>query len=173
MNENEQQIISVEEKKARIRQRYKGVDEDQLSIIPAIPKLDIFDKDRALKVAAYCRVSTDDPNQTSSYELQKNYYTDLVTRNPNWSLVDIYADDTDAKERQYKAAADLSAGHKMVTVSECGNIPEPIKCIAAGEKWCWFMAWDLESYSLNTTAYWKNVMASSKVITRENMPSLK
>ncbi len=87
--------------------------------------------------------------------------------------VDIYADDTDAKERQYKAAADLSAGHKMVTVSECGNIPEPIKCIAAGEKWCWFMAWDLESYSLNTTAYWKNVMASSKVITRENMPSLK
>lgn len=93
MNENEQQIISVEEKKARIRQRYKGVDEDQLSIIPAIPKLDIFDKDRALKVAAYCRVSTDDPNQTSSYELQKNYYTDLVTRNPNWSLVDIYADE--------------------------------------------------------------------------------
>ena len=87
--------------------------------------------------------------------------------------VDIYADDTDAKERQYKAAAALSAGHKMVTVSECGNIPEPIKCIAAGEKWCWFMAWDLESYSLNTTAYWKNVMASSKVITRENMPSLK
>ena len=87
--------------------------------------------------------------------------------------VDIYADDTDAKERQYKAAAALSAGHKMVTVSECGNIPEPIKCIAAGEKWCWFMAWDLESYSLNTTAYWKNVMASSKVITREDMPSLK
>jgi len=87
--------------------------------------------------------------------------------------VDIYADDTDAKERQYKAAADLSAGHKMVTVSECGNIPEPIKCIAAGEKWCWFMAWDLESYSLNTAAYWKNVMVSSKVITRENMPSLK
>ena len=87
--------------------------------------------------------------------------------------VDIYADDTDAKERQYKAAADLSAGHKMVTVSECGNIPEPIKCMAAGEKWCWFMTWDLESYSLNTAAYWKNVMASSKVITRENMPSLK
>lgn len=87
--------------------------------------------------------------------------------------VDIYADDTDSKERQYKAAAELSAGHKMVTVSECGNIPEPFKCIGNNEKWCWFMTWDLESYPLNTTSYWKSIMASSKVITRESMPSLK
>ena len=32
-------------------------------------------------------------NQTSSYELQKNHFTDLVNRNPNWKLVDIYADE--------------------------------------------------------------------------------
>lgn len=87
--------------------------------------------------------------------------------------VDIYADDTDSKERQYKAAAALSAGHKMVTVSECGNIPEPFKCIGNNEKWCWFMTWDLESYPLNTKDYWKALMASSKVYTREAMPSLK
>ena len=93
MNETELQLNSVEEKKARIRQRYKGVDENQLSVIPAIPRLDIFDKDKELRVAVYARVSTDDPNQTSSYELQKNYYTDMVNRNPNWHLVDIYADE--------------------------------------------------------------------------------
>lgn len=93
MNETEQQLSSVEEKKEKIRQRYKGVDEDQLTVIPAKPKLDIFDRDRNLRVAVYARVSTGDPNQTSSYELQKNHYTDLVNNNPNWELVDIYADE--------------------------------------------------------------------------------
>lgn len=90
---SEDKRLSTEEKKSKIRERYKGVSEDQLSVIPAIPKLDIFDKDRSLRVAVYARVSTDDPNQTSSYELQKNHYTDLISRNPNWTLVDIYADE--------------------------------------------------------------------------------
>ena len=93
MNETEQQLSSVEEKKEHIRQRYKGVDESQLSVIPAEPKLDIFDRNRILNVGIYARVSTDDVNQTSSYELQKNHFTDLVNRNPNWKLVDIYADE--------------------------------------------------------------------------------
>ena len=93
MNENEQKLSSNEEKKEQIRKRYKGVDESKLSVIPAKPDLDIFDKQSIVRVAIYARVSTDDPNQTSSYELQKNYYTDLVNRNPNWNLVDIYADE--------------------------------------------------------------------------------
>ena len=87
--------------------------------------------------------------------------------------VDIYADDTEAKSRQYQAAVNLSGGHKLVTVSECGNIPDPGKCLAAGETWNWFLAWDLESYKLNTDAYWKTLMSSSRVLTREQMPSLK
>ena len=87
--------------------------------------------------------------------------------------VDIYADDTDAKARQYKAAVDLSGGHKMVTVSECGNIPNPAKCFEAGETWSWFLTWDLEGFPLNTDSYWKQLMASSRVLTRESMPSLK
>lgn len=93
MNETEQHLLTSEEKKEKIRQRYKGVDESQLSVIPANPKLDIFDHDKKLRVAVYARVSTDDPNQTSSYELQKNHYTDLIDHNPNWDLVDIYADE--------------------------------------------------------------------------------
>ena len=87
--------------------------------------------------------------------------------------VDIYADDIEAKSRQYKAAVDLSGGHKLVTVSECGNIPDPGRCLAAGETWNWFLVWDLENYKLNTDAYWKSLMSSSRVLTRENMPSLK
>lgn len=87
--------------------------------------------------------------------------------------VDIYADDTDAKQRQYDAAVALSGGHKMVTVSECGNIPEPAKCISADQHWSWFLTWDLESYPLNTEQYWKSLMTSPAVTTREGMPSLK
>ena len=84
--------------------------------------------------------------------------------------VDIYADDTDAKARQYEAAVNLSGGHKLVTVSECGNIPNPAKCLEAGQDWSWFLAWDLESFELNTTSYWKSIMSSSKVLTLEGMP---
>ena len=87
--------------------------------------------------------------------------------------VDIYAEDTEAKARQYQAAVALSGGRKLVTVSECGNIPDPEKCIVAGQTWSWFLTWDLESYKLNTESYWKTLMASPMVLTREQMPSFK
>lgn len=87
--------------------------------------------------------------------------------------VDIYANDTEAKRYQYQAAVNLSGGRKMVTVSECGNIPDPAKCFAQNQAWSWFLAWDLESYPLNTNDYWKQLMSSSQVLTRESMPSLK
>lgn len=45
------------------------------------------------KVAAYCRVSTDQEEQLSSYENQMRYYTELITRNPDYEMVDIYADE--------------------------------------------------------------------------------
>ena len=79
--------------KQKIRDRYKGVSEDILDVIPAAPQEDFYKSDTQKRVAVYARVSTDDPNQTSSYELQKNHYEDLVNRRPNWTLVDIYADE--------------------------------------------------------------------------------
>ena len=45
------------------------------------------------RVAAYIRVSTDNDEQTSSYELQKNYYTDYIQAQPGWVFVGIYADE--------------------------------------------------------------------------------
>ena len=80
------------DKKARIREKYKGVDQELLEVIPAKPKPGFYDEDLK-RVAIYARVSTDDVRQTSSYELQKNYYMDLVDQHPNWTLVDIYADE--------------------------------------------------------------------------------
>jgi len=78
--------------KARVRERYKGINRDQLEVIPAIKTANIYDDTAEKRVAVYARVSTDDLNQTSSYELQKNYYQDMVNRNSQWKLVDIYAD---------------------------------------------------------------------------------
>ena len=48
---------------------------------------------RQLRVAPYCRVSTDDEEQLDSYRSQMQYYTDIVQKNPNWALVDVYADE--------------------------------------------------------------------------------
>ena len=48
---------------------------------------------RHLRVAAYCRVSTDSDDQLNSYEAQKAYYTDYISHNPQWSFAGIYADE--------------------------------------------------------------------------------
>ncbi len=58
---------------------------------------------RQLRVAAYCRVSTEEDEQLSSYEAQKTYFTDKIMGNKEWTLVDIFADEgitgTSAKKR--------------------------------------------------------------------------
>lgn len=51
------------------------------------------DSPRSLRVAPYCRVSTDSEDQRASYETQIQAYKETVGKNPNWVLVDIYADE--------------------------------------------------------------------------------
>lgn len=93
MNENEHKAGSVADQKNKIRERYKGVSLDELDVILALPQEDIFAVENEQRVAVYARVSTDDPRQTSSYELQKNHYHDVISKSPNWKLVQIYADE--------------------------------------------------------------------------------
>ncbi len=93
MESNEERRNDNQTIKQKIRERYKGVDEEILDVIPATPQEDFYRSEARKRVAVYARVSTDDPNQTSSYELQKNHYEDLVNRRTNWELVDIYADE--------------------------------------------------------------------------------
>ena len=73
-------------------------------VIPANPELaQAKAVRRQLRVAAYCRVSTDSEEQLTSYEAQKNYYTDKIMSNPEWTLAGIFADQgitgTSAKKR--------------------------------------------------------------------------
>ena len=70
--------------------------------IPAKPEAVRASK-RQLRVAAYCRVSTDDEEQLTSYEAQKNYYTDKIMTNKEWTMAGIFAEEgitgTSARKR--------------------------------------------------------------------------
>ena len=70
--------------------------------IPAKPEVVLASKHQ-LRVAAYCRVSTDDEEQLTSYEAQKNYYTDKIMTNKEWTMAGIFADEgitgTSARKR--------------------------------------------------------------------------
>ena len=67
-------------------------------------------------MAAYCRVSTDQLEQLSSYEAQVNYYTNYIQNHPDYELAGIYADEgitgTNTKKREQfnKMIKDCKAG---------------------------------------------------------------
>lgn len=76
--------------KERIQEAYTnplGVE-----VIPSLREAQA-DEIKIQRVAAYCRVSTDEDTQASSYELQVQYYTDMIKSNPQWNFVGIYADE--------------------------------------------------------------------------------
>ena len=77
------------------RARTATVVKKNISVIPANPE---FSRDtraqyKRLRVAAYCRVSTLQEQQETSYEAQVNYYTEKINSNPEWVFAGIYADD--------------------------------------------------------------------------------
>lgn len=72
--------------------------------IPAKPELAQRHKVRQqVRVAAYCRVSTDDEEQLTSYEAQQSYYKNKILSTPNWTFAGIFADEgitgTSARKR--------------------------------------------------------------------------
>ena len=61
------------------------------------------DDEEPLRVAAYCRVSTDHEEQSSSLEMQERYYTRLIEQTPNWINAGIFSEKVsglEAKKRQ-------------------------------------------------------------------------
>ena len=76
-----------------------------VTMIPADPQMTERDlRKKHLRVAPYCRVSTDKEEQLSSYEAQIEYYTEKIDANPDWTMVRLYADEgitgTSAKKRK-------------------------------------------------------------------------
>ena len=62
-------------------------------ISPTILQTNQKYKLQKIRVAAYCRVSTDSDEQLNSYESQIKFYNQKISENPDWVKVDIYADE--------------------------------------------------------------------------------
>ena len=92
-----------------------------------------------LRVAAYCRVSTDLDEQASSYASQIRSYTELISQHEGWELVDIYADEavsgtkTDKREDFNRLLADCRKGKiDRVLVKSISRFSRNTKdCLAA------------------------------------------
>lgn len=91
-----------------------------ITVIPARRKVgNAVNKEEKpkLRVAAYCRVSTDSDEQATSYETQMEHYTSYIQRNPEWEFAGIFADDgisgTNTKKREEfnRMIEECMAGH--------------------------------------------------------------
>lgn len=83
-----------ERKKDKTRKRmHVEIDPENYEYTPAKKAIDYYDNDMPQRVGIYVRVSTDDVRQTTSFELQKQYYEEFVQKHPNWTLIKIYPDE--------------------------------------------------------------------------------
>ena len=90
-----------------VRQKERDNMARSVTVIPAVKRVGNnvkkYEKPK-LRVAAYCRVSTDSDEQATSYEAQVEHYTAFIQKNPEWEFAGIYADDgisgTNTKKRE-------------------------------------------------------------------------
>ena len=90
------------------------------------------------KVAAYCRVSTQQEIQHHSLEAQCEYYEKRITSNPGWEFVGIYADEASGrnnrKMRDFQKMMDdcrkvyQPPGQEHTSVPECLRRTEATEC---------------------------------------------
>ena len=66
----------------------------KITVIPATAVSESNQTQKSkIRVAAYCRVSTDHEDQEGSFRNQVDYYTNLINNNPDWVMAGIFADE--------------------------------------------------------------------------------
>lgn len=94
----------------------------EVTVIPAtkIPRAIKKEKqfEQKIRVAAYCRVSTEQEEQENSFRNQVDYYTHYISEHPDYQLAGIYADEgisgTNTKKREeFKRMIADSEAHKI------------------------------------------------------------
>jgi mannan endo-1,4-beta-mannosidase len=113
-------------------------------------------------------VWTREPNDNAWYPGDE--FVDIVGR-------DIYkTGDHSSQITEFNTMNSLYSTKKMITLSECGSIPDPDNLQKDAAAWSWFMPW-YGDYTRNSTHnsldLWKKLFASTFVITLDEMPSLK
>jgi len=100
--------------------RQTGIEpEPKIEIIPAsVEKSQKIKERKNLKVAAYCRVSTDHEEQVTSYRTQIEFYTMKINERPNWKMVRIFADEglsatSTAKRKEFLEMIEMCRAGKI------------------------------------------------------------
>jgi mannan endo-1,4-beta-mannosidase len=113
--------------------------------------------------------------------------TDVSGEAMNWypgdEYVDIVGMDIYPGENQhgsqyfsYNKVKDLFGGKKLITLSECGSVPDPALMKENGDMWSWFMPWNGDYTRAdihNGATWWKKFFGYDFVLTRDKMPGLK
>lgn len=76
----------------------------------------------------------------------------------------------------FNKVREFTAGKKMITLSECGSVPDPALMMENGDIWSWFMPWNgdyTRSDTHNGASWWNKFFNYSYIITRDKMPNLK
>jgi len=98
---------------------------DNVIFYPAKPKPTINDTDAKI-VAVYARVSTNNTEQVSSIENQSKYYKELIAKNPNWTMQEIYSDEgksgTSMKKRTEFRRMIKDATDKKMDLILCASV---------------------------------------------------
>ena len=86
-----------------------------------------------IKVASYCRVSTDKEDQSNSFEAQQRFFREYINKNPDWELYEVYADEgitgTSTKKRVHfnRMMNDAYAGKfKLIITKEVSRFSRNI-----------------------------------------------
>ena len=125
---------------------------------------------KALRIAAYCRVSSDSADQLHSYAVQIKSYTDFIQQHTDWTLVDIYADEgltgtrMDKREDFQRMMADCHRGKiDRILVKSISRFARNTKdCLSALR----------ELSSLGVTVLFEEDHIDTKTLTSELMVSV-
>ena len=138
---------------------------NHVTIIPSSER-----KPETLRVAAYCRVSSDSSDQLHSYAAQIRKYTEEISHHEDWKLVDIYADEgltgtrMDKREDFNRMLSDCRKGRiDKILVKSVSRFARNTKdCLAALR----------ELMSLGVTVYFEKENINTETLTTELMVSV-
>ena len=142
MIEAERQTSSrAERREQKRRQMQNEISYNQrgngVIVIPPQKRREIAAEPPKLRVAAYCRVSTQEEQQIGSFDMQIHHFTKRIEANPQWQLVEIYQDEgiraTTVEKRLgfQKMIADAVDGKieilsgKWIQTHDCEHEPKP------------------------------------------------
>lgn len=89
---------------------------------------------------------------------------------------DIYDTSEISFAKYFEQVRTATGGKKMVSLSECGKMPEATAMFTEGHPWLWVMPWNgdyTENENYNGDVAWTTLFKDKRVITRDKMPNLK